>query len=375
MKNTSIIIGLSVVGGLGLGAAIGFLIPRNSTKSQETTSTVRPSGKTNPLCVDADSDTALLNGFEVDGQYFEFDSLPPEVRSEAVTALEVAYDRQKQALESAALRALLSKQKKLSQPFPELDELLKDEVVVTEKEVEDYYNTNKKSFPQNLSLGQLKATISQSLANHKKSRALQSRKKNLIAAGFKVSGARVCIPADFSSMTTSIPAFGGGEDGSDADVKALWATQFFCTECRRLWPKLDQISATTRIQVMAVGQPGDHTVAEMNRSLFCAGQQGDTRLRKFVEEAHRLPLQIRNEIGKVRQQVRKELPKKALLELERFEKCLRTDEAENFAKSVPIFLKHNNLVRPPAMLIDGKKPLGESAQSLLATISAARRKS
>lgn len=228
------------------GFALGFVTSRMTQTASDESKCYK--GETT-------ADKAAL--FELNGRKFAVKDLPMSAQQELLNASQSSYDQSQRAIEQTALRIAMAEEKKIdlkANPLPSFEELLKDEWV-TEKEVKDFFETNKKSFPPTATFDQMAKSIQRHLELTKVQTLVTTRLNEMKKNGqFTSTLTRPCGPMlelDASNQPV-IPA------KSKTDSTLTIMSDYSCPQCRGMFfavsPLLEKISENANVVHMAYSQ-------------------------------------------------------------------------------------------------------------------------
>jgi protein-disulfide isomerase len=347
--------------GLAVGAMLGYRFAPSTTgpvlgspkvaAAAELPCHLSPGGGTEPLL--------RLNERSV-----TFKDLPPALKGRYVRLYEELQLRRQAMLEDLGLRLMLSKEldaQKGLDTLPELDELLGAKIEIDDKELAQFYETNKQGFPAGSSFESIKPTLADHLRTQRIARQAAELRSALRAnKNFALLASPLCppeIPVDLSGRLAI------GKESAGAVV--LYAASYFCPTCRAAWPQIETVlrehADTYRIYPIALVDGEDTPEGELARGAFCAGKLGGAvKLGEYHRAAFRTPLELRNVPDKLAAHARGPLAEAAHLAAEEFAACLTSDDARRALRADKALAAELGVDRVPALFINGRRVVASS---------------
>ncbi|MEY3903578.1 MAG: hypothetical protein RL189_2884 [Pseudomonadota bacterium] len=295
--------------------------------------------------------------------------LPEDVRAELYELTSQNYLRARELLEAYATRLALAKEKGgMVNPakVPQLAELLADKKV-TEEDVKKFYETNKKSFPPNMTFD----SIQKNLRVHLETQRNQDGIRKTMAQLRDQKAYQLLLPSpcgprvamDFNKMPTR----------GDANAKETLVAigDFFCASCRYFKSDLenfldkhrDSIRYTQVITTEDVNAP----IAHLAAGAYCAKRQSNDAFWKYSERAYNTPyylLQRNATADEVRKQAIK-IAGEAGLDAKSFEKCMTNEDGLDELKTVVSNLKAAGSDKTPTYIANGRRIVTPNNPSVL----------
>jgi len=221
------------------GFALGYVTSR-------MTEGVADPGK----CYKGETSADKTKLFELNGRTFGMKDIPMSAQQEILNASQSSYDQSMRSIEQTAVRIALAEEKKIdlkTNQLPAFDELLKDNWV-TENDVKQFYEINKKSFPPTATFEQMAMSIQKHLELTKVQNIVTTTLTEMKKTGkFNVSLQRPCGPmvqVDASNQPV-IPA------KSKTSSTLTIMSDYSCPQCRGMFfavsPLLEKISENANI--------------------------------------------------------------------------------------------------------------------------------
>jgi protein-disulfide isomerase len=279
------------------------------------------------------------------------------------------YLRARELLEAYATRLALAKEKGgMVNPakVPQLAELLADKKV-TEEDIKKFYETNKKSFPPNMTF----ESIQKNLRVHLETQRNQDGIRKTMAQLRDQKAYQLLLPSpcgprvamDFNKMPTR----------GDANAKETLVAigDFFCASCRYFKSDLenfldkhrDSIRYTQVITTEDVNAP----IAHLAAGAYCAKRQSNDAFWKYSERAYNTPyylLQRNATADEVRKQAIK-IAGEAGLDAKSFEKCMTSEDGLDELKTVVSNLKAAGSDKTPTYIANGRRIVTPNNPSVL----------
>ncbi|MEN9809687.1 MAG: hypothetical protein RLZZ488_1254 [Pseudomonadota bacterium] len=295
--------------------------------------------------------------------------LPEDVRAELYELTSQNYLRARELLEAYATRLALAKEKGgMVNPakVPQLAELLADKKV-TEEDIKKFYETNKKSFPPNMTF----ESIQKNLRVHLETQRNQDGIRKTMAQLRDQKAYQLLLPSpcgprvamDFNKMPTR----------GDANAKETLVAigDFFCASCRYFKSDLenfldkhrDSIRYTQVITTEDVNAP----IAHLAAGAYCAKRQSNDAFWKYSERAYNTPyylLQRNATADEVRKQAIK-IAGEAGLDAKSFEKCMTSEDGLDELKTVVSNLKAAGSDKTPTYIANGRRIVTPNNPSVL----------
>lgn len=343
------------VGGVVVGCLVGYVIARSPLAGGVgTTRAEAPAGCDTNLHASLEGPVIAVGNQSVAGA-----ELPENVRAELYELTSQNYLRARELLEAYATRVALAKEKGgMVNPskVPDLAELLADKKV-SEDDVRKFYESNKKSFPPNMTF----ESISKNLRIHLETQRNQDGIRKTMAQlrdkkAYQLLLASPCGPRvamDFAKFPTR------GDTNAKETLVAVG--DFFCASCRYfksdLENFLDKHRDTIRYTQVITTEDVNAPVAQLAAGAYCAKRQSNDAFWKYSERAYNTPyylLQKNAGVDEVRKQALT-LATEAGLDAKSFEKCMTSGDGMDELTTVVKNLKASGADKTPSYIASGRR--------------------
>jgi protein-disulfide isomerase len=343
------------VGGVVVGCLVGYGIARSPLSGGVgTTRAEAPAGCDANLHASMEGAVIAVGNQSVAGA-----ELPENVRAELYDLTSQNYLRAREILEAYATRFALAKEKGgMVNPakVPELGELLTDKKV-TDEDVKKFYETNKKSFPPNMTF----ESIAKNLRVHLETQRNQDGIRKTMSQLRDKKSYQLLLPSpcgprvamDFAKFPTK----------GDANAKETLVAvgDFFCASCRYfksdLENFLDKHRETIRYTQVITTEDVTAPVAQLAAGAYCAKRQSNDAFWKYSERAYNTPyylLQKNASVEEVRNQATK-IATEAGLDAKAFTKCLTDGDGMDELTAVTQNLKASGADKTPTYIASGRR--------------------
>ena len=356
------------IGGIVVGCLVGFGIARSPLVGGVGATTAEaPAGCDANLNASMEGPVVAVGNQAVAGA-----QLPEDVRAELYELTSQNYLRARELLEAYATRLAIAKEKSGTVnpgKVPQLGELLADKKV-TEDDVKKFYETNKKSFPPNMTF----ESIAKNLRVHLETQRNQDGIRKTMAQLRDKKAYQLLLPSpcgprvamDFNKMPTR------GDTNAKETLVAVG--DYFCASCRYFKSDLenfldkhrDSIRYTQVITTEDVNAPA----AQLAAGAYCAKRQSNDAFWKYSERAYNTPyylLQSKASVDEVRKQAVK-LATEAGLDAKSFEKCMTNDDGMDELKTVVSNLKAAGADKTPSYIASGRRIVTPNNPTVLVDI-------
>lgn len=343
------------VGGVVVGCLVGYAIARSPLAGGVgTTRAEAPAGCDTNLHASLEGPVIAVGNQSVAGA-----ELPENVRAELYELTSQNYLRARELLEAYATRVALAKEKSgMVNPskVPDLAELLADKKV-SDDDVRKFYESNKKSFPPNMTFD----SISKNLRIHLETQRNQDGIRKTMAQlrdkkAYQLLLASPCGPRvamDFAKFPTR------GDTNAKETLVAVG--DFFCASCRYfksdLENFLDKHRDTIRYTQVITTEDVNAPVAQLAAGAYCAKRQSNDAFWKYSERAYNTPyylLQKNAGVDEVRKQALT-LATEAGLDAKSFEKCMTSGDGMDELTTVVKNLKASGADKTPSYIASGRR--------------------
>lgn len=363
--NKNALLGL---GGVVIGCVVGYGIARSPLSGGiGATKAEAPAGCDTNLHASLEGPVIAVGNQSVVGA-----ELPENVRAELYELTSQNYLRARELLEAYATRFALAKDKSsVVNPakVPELGELLADKKV-TDEDVRKFYETNKKSFPPNMTFESIQKNLRVHLETQRNQDGIRKTMANLRdKKAYQLLLPSPCGPRvamDFGKFPTR------GDTNAKETLVAVG--DFFCASCRYFKSDLenfldkhrDAIRYTQVITTEDVNAP----VAQLAAGAYCAKRQSNDAFWKYSERAYNTPyylLQKNAGVDEVRTQAVK-LATEAGLDTKAFEKCMTSGDGMDELTTVVKNLKAAGTDKTPTYIASGRRIVTPNNPAVLVDI-------
>lgn len=347
---------LGVVGGLVVGAAVGFGV-----------ATVYKGGSIGGGGFGGGSDPVVM---ELDGTKYKESELPADVRGTLFEVKEEAANRQESVLNQFALQFSLAKDKDKNakaDALPPLDQLV-DVPAPSEQEMQALFDANKARLPPDTTFEKIKPEIEKYMKNQKVSETLRAKNDEFKAKNRVKLLTNRPTPPKVDLDLKAFPAKGGA-----SAPKLVMVADYLCPHCQATAPEVEATvkDLGDKINFVAVSYSlrPEGLSGTLARGAFCARQQGDEAFWKF----HATAFQTGREKGwKQTDPDAKEpvieVATASGIDTAKVEACLGSPEAQAFVKNTVDAMQKAGVSGTPTFFMNGRKlPLqpGKSFKDLV----------
>ena len=343
------------VGGVVVGCLVGFGIARSPLAGGVgTTKAEAPAGCDTNLHASLEGPVIAVGNQSVAGA-----ELPENVRAELYELTSQNYLRARELLEAYATRFALAKEKGgMVNPskVPDLGELLADKKV-SEDDVRKFYETNKKSFPPNMTF----ESISKNLRIHLETQRNQDGIRKTMAQLRDKKAYQLLLPSPCGPRVAMDFAKFPTRGDTNAKETLVAVGDFFCASCRYfksdLENFLDKHRDTIRYTQVITTEDVNAPVAQLAAGAYCAKRQSNDAFWKYSERAYNTPyylLQKNAGVDEVRNQAVK-LATEAGLDTKSFEKCMTSGDGMDELTTVTKNLKASGADKTPSYIASGRR--------------------
>jgi protein-disulfide isomerase len=334
-----------LVGGIALGGALGAGTMKTLSRKDAVLLDNNPcSTATQPLVT-------------VEGKTFTQNDLPLSIQGDITRIQNQSYDQLTGYLKETALRMVLAKEKgkDVNNP-PPLMELL-DGSEASEQEINSILEAQKKNLPAGMKIEDAKKQIATYISRQKAAGALEQK-----LAQFEQDGKiKVLVNPPFARAlsTEGQPSRGSATSA----VKVVIVTDFLCGHCRHREEEFEAAVTENadKVQVtrMTFSLSPEGLSGTLARGAFCALKQSPDLYWKYHAGAKKVPLEAAHSASP---EPTKEFNNQALgvakeagLDVNAFEKCLASQEAQDFVKKTNDNLAAAGVNGTPTIFINGAR--------------------
>ncbi|NBO37468.1 hypothetical protein EBU99_02680 [bacterium] len=363
--NKNALLGL---GGVVVGCLVGYGIARSPLAGGVgVTQTDAPAGCDANLHASLEGPVIAVGNQSVAGA-----QLPEDVRAELYELTSQNYLRARELLEGYATRFALAKEKGgMVNPakVPALGELLSDKKV-SDDDVRKFYETNKKSFPPNMTF----ESIAKNLRIHLETQRNQDGIRKTMAQLRDKKAYQLLLPSPCGPRVSMDFAKFPTKGDTNAKETLVAVGDFFCASCRYfksdLENFLDKHRDTIRYTQVITTEDVRAPVAQLAAGAYCAKRQSNDAFWKYSERAYNTPyylLQKNAGVEEVRTQAIK-LATEAGLDAKSFEKCMKNGDGMDELTSVVNNLKASGADKTPTYIASGRRIVTPNNPAVLVDI-------
>jgi protein-disulfide isomerase len=342
-------------GGIVIGGLIGFGLARGPLAGGiGATKVEAPAGCDANLHASFEGPVISVGNQTVVGA-----ELPENVRAELYELTSQNYLRARELLEAYAARFALAKEKGgMVNPskIPELADLLSDKKV-TDQDVRNFYEAQKKSFPPNMTF----ESLQKNLRIHLETQRNQDGIRKTMASLRDKKAYQLMLPSPCGPRVAM--DFGKFPTRGDANAKETLVAvgDFFCASCRYfksdLENFLDKHRDTIRYTQVITTEDVKAPMAQLAAGAYCAKRQSNDAFWKYSERAYNTPyflLQKSAGVDEVQKQAIKTATE-AGLDVKAFEKCMTSGDGMDELTTVVNNLKASGADRTPTYIASGRR--------------------
>jgi protein-disulfide isomerase len=342
-----------LVGGILLGGAIGGGLGIKFGK--KTTGGASDSGSCS--IPGASADAGL---FELDGTVLKADDLPSDVRDTLFQIQSQAHDTTGNFLREVAVRISLAKAagKPTDTNLPQLKELVTGSEV-TEAEMKEFYENNKKNIPQGTTYEQIKPQLKQFMGSQKVSQVAQTK----IAELQNSKSFKLLLPTPVApTVNLDLSPF-PNKGTAGAKVTVVEVSDYLCPHCRSVKPEVEKLVADfgSKINFVQVNYSLNPKALSgaLTRGGYCAQKQGNEQFWKYHDKAFAVSLDASKPVTPNADAEfaahAVTAAKEAGLDEAAFSACLSSPEATKFVDDTNSKMAANGVSGTPTFFINNKK--------------------
>jgi|GEM_PF-4810475 protein-disulfide isomerase len=265
-----------LIGGLGIGGAVGYMAGAATKTPASTASTASTSGS-----------AEQGPWFSYEGQNYDVNSLPSSVQTSFYQADLEAFN-QKQALvrEFVVRLALAKEQKKFTavDKLPPLEELL-PAPAVTDDEAKKFFEQNKDRVPPGTTYDQLAGRIKEFVANEKRATSFNSTLQRL-----ETEGKLKMLAKEPGSPSVTIPVDQYPSKGAASAPNVLVeVSDYLCPHCQEVHPEvkklLDKMGDKLKVVQINFALRPTQLSGAIIEGAFCAQKQSPDAFWKYHDAA------------------------------------------------------------------------------------------
>ncbi len=358
-----------LLGGLGMGGAIGFAVANGVNKSKQ-----------NPFGDSSGSSKSMTSGplFDLNGTAYSAENLPDQIKNNMYEIQNQAYEQISNLAKEYAIRTAIFKEKNPTgdvKTLPTMEELL-GASEVTEAELKDFYEKNKASMG-GMPFDQIKPRLQQFLAGQKVSQVAREKLAQLESSGkFKL----LVTPPEAPHVALNLEGF-PTKGGANAAVTVVEVTDFLCSHCRHAKPEVAEIvkeygDKIKLVQVDFALNPTSLSGA-LAKGSYCSKQQGgDEAYWKYFDKAFEVPptagdVPAGADAPKHYASVAAKAAKEAGLDDVKFEQCILSAEAQKAMEETNDRMSKAGVNATPTFYVNNRKVISGATNGLRTAIQMA----
>jgi protein-disulfide isomerase len=294
--------------------------------------------------------------FSLAGREVALKDLPLSIQADLGRIQEQAFAQLNTYLKEVALRSLLAQEQgRSTREIPTLLSLLGDDTV-SERDVDALLEAQKKNFPKDMNLKDIRKQIEMFLKQQK----VGDAKEKKLAEAENAGKIKILLTAPSAqAIDTSTFPFQGA---SKAKTNVAVVTDFLSVQSRNMSAELDKVisehSDKARFARIIFTWDPDGLGGTLARGAFCAQQQGAEQYWKYHSEAEKIagqePPVTSSDLQKEFNNTAMSVAKNAGLEPSAFEKCLNSQQAKDFVLRTSSALVGVGISNTPAFIVNGR---------------------
>ena len=229
--------------------------------------------------------------FNLDGNVISLKEIPPDARATWLQLQADHFKKYREFAEESAARFSLAKKNGFtgsSDSVPELQEILRDKLPSEEK-VKKYFESNRNSFPKDLSYEKIAPDLKKHLDSQFISEAVRSElmelhgKKNLQPLVPQACSSRIKIDL------AKVPRRGAEK----SNVEVVYFTGYSCPQCRSMSSEVERFANDSEKNIhfaqIVLARPGDRIDEILAAGAVCANKIDPKKFWKFNEKMLSIP--------------------------------------------------------------------------------------
>lgn len=347
-----------LVGGLGVGGAVGYVAGTGTAGHVSGSSSSASSGP----------DTAW---FTYDGKTYTTSSLPPQVQSNLYQAEMETYNQKIAVVREFAVRlALAQEQKKFTSidKLPPIEELL-PAGSVSDEQAKAFFEANKDKIPPGTTYEQLASRIKELLGNEGRAKTFEETWQKLTTGSNKLT----LLVKEPQAPVVNIPVAGFPTTGASDDKNVLVEiSDYLCPHCQEVQPDMKKLMDTHKnvkfVQINFALRP-DKLSGAIIEGAYCASKQGNETFWKFHETAFSKPwgsFADAYDIAKV-----KPIAEAAGVKIPDWEACMKTEEPKQFLTKTKDIVNGLGVTGTPTFYLNNKRLNIRNPTELASVVDAA----
>ena len=329
-----------LVGGLGIGGAIGFVAGQKSGKTMSVAS----------MGADRSADSKL---FYAADKVYTRSMLPKGWQSKLYNLQNDSYQREANLVKEYAARVALGAKKGVTDldKLPELDQLV--DVKVSDAEIKSFYETQKARLPKDMKFEDIKPRIEQYLASRKGAEVFDKEWHVLEDS----NSVKILISKPVAPIVNIPVANYPAKGKADAPNILVEVSDYLCPHCQQMNPQMDKAYDMFKDKVKFVQINFALRPANLSGSLvkggFCAAQQGNDQFWAYHKVAFDGSWGRMSDAASVDKVV--EIATKAKIDPTAMKACMGTPAAEAFVTNTSKLMDEIGVTGTPAFFLNNEK--------------------
>ncbi|MBC7660449.1 MAG: thioredoxin domain-containing protein [Chitinophagaceae bacterium] len=328
-----------LVGGLGVGGAVGYVAGTGSA------------GKITSSATSSGGDTAW---FTYDGKTYSTSSLPAQVQTNLYQAEMETYNQKIAVVREFAVRlALAQEQKKFTtiDKLPAVEELL-PAAAVSDEQAKAFFDANKDKIPPGTTYEQLAPRIKELLGNEGRAKVFEDT-WNKLTSEKKLT----LLVKEPSAPVVTIPVATFPAKGASSDKNVLVEiSDYLCPHCQEVQPDMKKLMDANKdikfVQINFALRP-DKLSGAIIEGAFCAQKQGNESFWKFHDTAFSKQwgtFADAYDVAKV-----KPIAEAAGLKIPDWEACMKSEEPKQFVNKTKDIVNGLGVTGTPTFYLNNKR--------------------
>ena len=329
-----------LVGGLGIGGAIGYLAGQQAGKKMGVAGMSSSKGGDGKLFFAAD-------------KVYTRSMLPKAWQTKLYNLQNENYQRESGLVKEYAARVALGSKKGMTdlEKLPELDKLM--DVKVSEAEIKAFYETQKDRLPKGMKYEDIKPRIQQYLASRKGGEVFDKEWHQLEDA----NQVKILVKKPTAPIV-NIPIANFPSKGDAAAKHVLVeVSDYLCPHCQQMNPQMEEAYKQFKgkvkfVQINFALRP-DNLSGSLVKGGFCAAQQSDEVFWKYHKVAFNGSWGRMSDPASVDKVV--EIATKVGADIGKVKACMTSDAAAKFVTSTAKLMDDIGVTGTPAFFLDNEK--------------------
>ena len=348
-----------LVGGMGLGGAIGFGLGNKLGMKKAGGSVATSDSST---CSVAGATPSTPDGlFELDGQVFTKDDFPSEAKDKLFTIQSENYETLSSFSKELAIRISLAKQAGSYDPqnLPQLRALIKIDPP-SKEEMTKVFEANKGAIPPGMTFEKIQPQLVQFIESQK----VSEKTRELVAEMESSGKIKVLLPAPQAPFVSlKLDAF-PAKGNLQSSVTVVKVSDYLCPHCRHAVPEMEELMSEFEGKIKFVQANFALRPAGLSGMLakggFCAEQsKQEGAFWKFHHKAFEVPLEkAQSQAANPEveyQNITSQIAKDIGLDTTAFNACLEGPQAKAFMDNAIAELSAAGVSGTPTFFVNGRK--------------------